>query len=126
MEDAMVRARTLLRVLPYLIAVLMISVFLVGTEISSETAAIADEQQALYAYPIDVQVFWLQQKACLVLPPDSYIAKCSNLPLVPVMFVLTVMMIIVLVVYGMLRKRLTLLPSEQKISFRKRRLSPPE
>ncbi len=38
----MVRAKTLLRVLPYIFGILFVSVFLIGIEISSETAALAD------------------------------------------------------------------------------------
>jgi hypothetical protein len=106
----MVRASTLLKVLPYLVGILLVCIFLVGTEISSETAALADAQQAFYAYPIDVQVFWLQGKACVILPPDSYIAQCSYVPLISLMLGLTFMMVIVLVIYGLLRKRVNLLP----------------
>jgi hypothetical protein len=105
----MVRASRLLKVLPYLVGILLTCVFLVGTEISSETAALADAQQAFYAYPIDVQVFWLQGKACVILPPDGHIANCSYVPLIPVMLGLTFMMVIVLVIYGLLRKRVNLL-----------------
>jgi hypothetical protein len=106
----MVRASRLLKVLPYLAGILLTSVFLIGTEISSETAALADAQQAFYTYPIDAQVFWFQGKACVILPPDGYIAKCSYVPLIPVMLGLTFTLMIVLVIYGLLRKRVNLLP----------------
>ena len=106
----MVRASRLLRVLPYLAGILLTCVFLVGTEISSETAALADAQQAYYMYPIDVQVSWLQGKACVILPPDGYVASCTYVPLIPVMLGLTLLMVIVLVIYGLLRKRVNLLP----------------
>ena len=106
----MVRASRLLRVLPYFIGILLVCIFLIGTEISSQTAALADMQQAFYAYPIDVQVFWLQGKACVILPPDGYVAQCSYVPLIPVMLGLTFMMVIVLVIYGLLRRRVNLLP----------------
>jgi hypothetical protein len=109
----MVRARSLLRVLPYLAAILVTSIFLVGTAISSESAALADAQQAFYQYPIDVQVFWLQGKACVILPPDSYIATCSYVPLVPVMIALTLLLVVVLAVYALLRKRVNLLPAKR-------------
>ena len=109
----MVRASRLLRVLPYLAGILLASILLVGTEISSETAALADAQQALYQDPIDVQVFWLQGKACVILPPDAYIAKCTYVTLVPVMLTLTLMFVIVLVIYGLLRKRVNLLPTKR-------------
>ncbi len=106
----MVRASRLLKVLPYLAGILMSCIFLIGLEISSETAALADAQQAFYQYPIDVQVFWLQGKACVILPPDNYISSCSNVTLVPLMVALTIMFFVVLGVYGALRKRVNLLP----------------
>ncbi|HXZ90568.1 MAG TPA: hypothetical protein VEG61_05855 [Candidatus Dormibacteraeota bacterium] len=110
----MVRASRLLRTLPYMAGVLMTGVFLVGLQISTQTAAIADAQQAFYQYPIDVQVFWLQGKACVILPPDSYVAKCSYVPFIPLMHALTIMLLIVLGVYGLLRKRVNLLPTERR------------
>jgi hypothetical protein len=91
----------------------MTGVFLVGLQISSETAAIADAQQAFYQYPIDVQVYWLQGKTCVILPPDSYVANCSYVPLIPLMHALTIMLLVVLGVYGLLRKRVNLLPAER-------------
>jgi hypothetical protein len=109
-----VRASRLLRVLPYLAGILFVGVLAIGLEISSETASLADAQQALYADPIDVQVFWLQGKACVILPPDGYIAKCNNLPLTTVMLTLTSLMVVVLVIYGLLRKRVNLLPKQAR------------
>jgi len=110
----MVRASKLLRTLPYMAGVLMTGIFLVGLQISSETAALADAQQAFYQYPIDVQVYWLQGKACVILPPDSYVANCSYVPLIPLMHALTIMLLIVLGVYGLLRKRVNLLPTKRR------------
>lgn len=110
----MVRASRLLRILPYVAGVLMMGVFLVGVEISSETAALADAQQAFYPYPIDVQVFWLQGKACVVLPPDNYVTNCSYVLLVPIMHALTIMLLIVLGIYALLRKRVNLLPTKRR------------
>jgi hypothetical protein len=112
----MIRASRLLRVLPYAAGILLVGIFLISLEISSETAALADAQQGFYAYPIDAQVFWLQGKACVILPPDGYIAKCSYVPLIPVMLALTFMMVIVLVLYGLLRKRVNLLPVKRRKS----------
>jgi hypothetical protein len=109
----MVRASRLLQILPYVVGVLVCGILLVGLQISSETATLADAQQAFYQDPIDVEVFWLQGKACVILPPDSYIASCSYVTLVPVMLALTVALIAVLVVYGLLRKRVNLLPNKR-------------
>jgi len=110
----MIRASTLLKILPYVAGVLMSGLFLVGTEISSETAAMADAQQAFYQYPIDIQVFWLQGKACVILPPDNYVANCSYVPLIPIMHALTIMLAIVLALYALLRKRVNLVPKKRR------------
>jgi hypothetical protein len=109
----MVRARTLLRVLPYIVGILFVSVFLIGIEISFETAALADAQQAFYVDTVDVQVFWFQGKACVILPPDGSIGNCIYLPVISVMVGLTILMFVVIVVYGLLRKRVNLLQGKR-------------
>ncbi len=109
----MVRAKTLLRVLPYVAGILFVGIFLIGIEISSETAALADAQQAFYVDTVDVQVFWFQGKACVILPPDGAIGNCINVPLVSVMVALTVLMAAVIVVYGLIRKRVNLLQKKR-------------
>jgi hypothetical protein len=105
----MVRAKTLLKVLPYIFGILFVGVFLIGMEISSETAALADAQQVFYVDTVDVQVFWFQERACAILPPDGSIGNCIYIPLISVMLGLTILMIAVAVVYGLLRKRVNLL-----------------
>ena len=109
----MVRAKTLLRVLPYIVGVLFVSIFLIGVEISFETAALADAQQAFYVDTVDVQVFWFQGKACVILPPDGAIGNCIYLPLISVMLGLTILMAAVIIVYGLLRKRVNLLQEKR-------------
>src|SRR5208282_4908473 len=109
----MVRARTLLRVLPYVVGILLVGVFLIGIEISSETAALADAQPVFYVDTVDVQVFWFQGKACVILPPDGSIGNCIYLPLISVMLGLTILMAAVIVVYGLLRKRVNLLQKKR-------------
>ena len=109
----MVRARTLLRVLPYVVGILFVSVFLIGMEISSETAALADAQQVFYVDTVDVQVFWFQERACAILPPDGSIGNCIYIPLISVMLGLTILMIAVIIVYGLLRKRVNLLQEKR-------------
>lgn len=111
----MVQASRLLRVLPYVVGILISGILLVGLQISSETAALFDSQQAVYQDPIDVQVFWFQGKACVLLPPDSYVASCMYVSLIPVMLVLTVLLVVVLAVYALLRKRVNLLPRNARI-----------
>jgi len=109
----MVRAKTLLRILPYVAGILFVGIFLIGIEISSETAALADAQQAFYVDTVDVQVFWFQGKACVILPPDGAIGNCIYVPLVSVMVALTILMAAVIVVYGLLRKRVNLLQKKR-------------
>jgi hypothetical protein len=121
----MVRARTLLRVLPYAFAILFVGVFLIGIEISFETQALADAQPAPYADMVDVQVFWFLEKACVILPPDGSIGNCIYIPLISVMLVLTVLMIAVIIVYGLLRKRVNLL-QEKRARFSASQRSGPD
>jgi len=109
----MVRTRTLLRVLPYIIGILFVSIFLIGMEISSETEALADAQQVFYVDTVDVQMFWFQGKACAILPADGSIGSCVYLPLTSVMLGLTILMVAVMVVYGLLRKRVNLLQKKR-------------
>jgi Ni,Fe-hydrogenase I cytochrome b subunit len=109
----MVRARTLLRVLPYIVGILFVSVFLIGIEISFETEALADAQPAVFVDTVDVQVFWFQGKACVILPPDGAIGNCIYLPLTSVMLSLTILMVAVIIVYGLLRKRVNLLQEKR-------------
>jgi ABC-type Co2+ transport system permease subunit len=115
----MVRARTLLRVLPYIVGILFVGIFLIGIEISFETAALADAQPVLFVDTVDVQVFWFQAKACVILPPDGSIGNCISVPLTNVMLGLTILMIAVMVVYGLLRKRVNLL-QEKRTRFSER------
>jgi ABC-type Co2+ transport system permease subunit len=109
----MVRARTLLRVLPYIFGILFVGVFLIGIQISFETQALADAQPAPYLDMVDVQVFWFQEKACVILPPDGSIGNCIYIPLISVMLGLTILMIAVIIVYGLLRKRVNLLQEKR-------------
>ena len=109
----MVRARTLLRVLPFVVGILFVSVFLIGIEISFETEALADAQPAVFVDTVDVQVFWFQGKACVILPPDGAIGNCIYLPLTSVMLSLTILMVAVIIVYGLLRKRVNLLQEKR-------------
>jgi uncharacterized membrane protein YdbT with pleckstrin-like domain len=111
----MVRASRLLRILPYVAGILFAAVAAVGFEISSEAASlISAQQEALYGDAVDVQVFWFQGKACEILPPDGYITNCKYLPMTGVMVVLSILMVGVFVMYGLLRKRVNLLPRPAK------------
>lgn len=112
----MVHASRLLRILPYVAGILFASVAFVGFEISSDAASlITAQQEALYGDAVDVQVFWFQGKACEILPPDGYIANCKYIPLTGVMLGLSILMVAVFVLYGLLRKRVNLLPRPKRM-----------
>jgi hypothetical protein len=108
-----VRAKTLLRLLPYLAGIIFAGLALAGFEVSAETAAIFDAQPGALTESVDVQVFWLQGKACVVQQPDGYISNCTYLPIINVMLALTILLVAVLVLYGLLRKRVNLLPTKR-------------
>ena len=110
------RAKTLLRILPYLAGLLFAGMALASYEISGETAAMFDAQPGSLTDSVDVQVFWLQGKACVIQLPDGYVSNCAYLPAINVMLALTAMLVAVLVVYGLLRKRVNLLPTKRSSS----------
>jgi len=112
-----VRTKTLLRSLPYIAGILFAALALASFEISNETASMFDAQPGALTDSVDVQVFWLQGKACVVQEPGtvfSYVSSCSYLPMINVMLALTILLVAVLVLYGLLRKRVTLLPTKRK------------
>ena len=111
----MVRTKTLLRLLPYFAGIIFAALALASFEVSTETAAIFDAQPGALTESVDVQVFWLQGQACVIQQPDGYVSKCTYLPIINVMLALTILLIGILVLYGLLRKRVNLLPKKQKL-----------
>ncbi|HUK28075.1 MAG TPA: hypothetical protein VLV31_06600 [Candidatus Acidoferrales bacterium] len=107
------RTKTLLRILPYLAGLLFAGMALAGYEISAETAAMFDAQPGSLTDSVDIQVLWFQGKACVVQLPDNYFSNCTYLPAINVMLALTVLLIALLVIYGLLRKRVNLLPTKR-------------
>ena len=114
----MVQTKTLLRLLPYLAGIIFAAFALAGFEVSAETAALFDAQPTAIQETADIQVFWLQGKACVVLPPDAYVAKCTYLPIINVMLGLTILLVAVLVLYGLLRRRVNLLSHPRPLKDR--------
>jgi hypothetical protein len=112
----MVRTKTLLRFLPYLAGIIFAGLALAGYAVSAETAAMFDAQPGALTDSVDIQVLWLQGKACVIQLPDGYVSNCTYIPMINVMLALTVLLVAVLVVYGLLRKRVNLLPKERKSS----------
>jgi hypothetical protein len=110
----MVQTKTLLKLLPYLAGVIFAAFALAGFEVSAETAALFDAQPSAIQETADVQVYWFQSKACVVVPPDGYVTNCTYLPIVNVMIALTILFVAVLVLYGLLRKRVNLIPTRRK------------
>jgi len=110
----MVQTKTLLKLLPYLAGLIFAAFALVGFEVSAETAALFDAQPAAIQETADVQVLWFQSKACVVVPPDGYVANCTYLPIINAMLAITILLVAVLVIYGLLRKRVNLIPTKSK------------
>jgi len=60
---------------------------------------------SLYHDPVDVQVFWFQSKACMILPPDNYQSNCTHVSGVGVITILTILLMAVIIAYMILRRK---------------------
>ena len=85
--------------------VIFIGMWIAAMDISSELTMMTDTGFNLYHDPIDVEVFWLQSRACMILPPDGYLANCVYIGSIRAITALTVLLIIVLLGYMILRRR---------------------
>ena len=94
-----------LKVLPYIAGVIFLGMWIAAMDVSSELSMMTDIGFNLYHDQIDVQVFWLQSKACMVLPPDGYITNCIYIASINVIPVLTTLLLVVLVLFAILRRR---------------------
>ena len=74
-------------------------------DVSSELSMMSDAGFNLYHDQIDVQVSWLQSRACMVLPPDGYLTNCMYIASISVIPVLTVLLLVVLVLFAIVRRR---------------------
>lgn len=99
------RSKIALKILPYIAGVLFLGMWIAAMDVSSELSMMTDAGFNLYHDQIDTQVFWLQSRACMVLPPDGYLTNCVYVASITVIPVLTSLLLIVLGLYAVLRKR---------------------
>ncbi len=99
------RSKVALRVLPYVAGLIFLSMWIAAMDISSELSMMSDAGFNFYHDQIDVQVFWLQSKACMVLPPDGYVTNCTYTASISVIPVLTILLVFVLALYGLVKRR---------------------
>lgn len=94
-----------MRILRYLASALFCGVALVGLGVSSDTSALQDAGLVQFLEPANVTVNWLESKACLALPPDNYLTNCTYFASIRALEALTALLLVVLVAYGVLRRR---------------------
>ncbi len=99
------RSKFALKILPYVAGVIFIGMWITAMDVSSELSMMTDSGFNLYHDPIDVQVFWLESKACMMLPPDGYLTNCVYVASISAIVALTVLLVIDLVAYMLLRRR---------------------
>jgi hypothetical protein len=99
------RSKIALKVVPYIAGVIFLGMCIAAMDVSSELSMMSDAGFNLYHDQIDVQVFWFQSKACMVLPPDSYLTNCIHIASISAIPVLTALLLIVLALFTMLRRR---------------------
>ena len=98
-------SRIALKALPYIAGVIFIAMWIAAMNVSSELSMMTGTGLNLYHDQIDVQVFWLQSRACIVLPPDGYLTNCVHVASISVIPALTALLLIVLAVFAVLRRR---------------------
>jgi hypothetical protein len=106
-QTELVAVKIALKVLPYVAGALFVTMWAVGMQVSSELAAIEDSGLSLYHDPVNVQVYWLQSKACIILPPNNYLSKCTYVPGIGQITILTVLLAAVLLAYAIIRRKNT-------------------
>ena len=99
------RSKVALKALPYVAGVIFLGMWFAAMDVSSELSTMSDAGFNLYHDQIDVQVFWLQSKACMVLPPDGYVTNCTYIASISVIPALTVLLVVVLALYGLVKRR---------------------
>ena len=99
------RSKIALKILPYIAGVIFLCMWIAAMDVSSELSMMSDVGFNLYHDQIDVQVFWLQSRACMVLPPDGYLSNCVYVASISAIPALTALLLAVLIVFAMLRKR---------------------
>ena len=99
------RSKIALKILPYIAGVIFLGMWIAAMDVSSELSMMTDAGFNLYHDQIDVQVFWLQSRACMILPPDGFLTNCVYVASISVIPVLTALLLGVLTVFAILRKR---------------------
>ena len=101
----MIRSKIALKVLPYIAGFLFASMWGVAMEVSSELSAMQDLGMNLYHEPTTIQIYWLQSKACVIVPPVSFVANCTFVSEIGEMTILMILLLIVLIGYMILRRK---------------------
>ncbi|HKM77913.1 MAG TPA: hypothetical protein VJZ03_02455 [Candidatus Bathyarchaeia archaeon] len=101
----MIRTKTVLKILPYVAGALFAGMWAAAFEVSSELSVMENAGLSLYHDPVDVQVFWFQSKACMILPPDNYQSNCTQVSGVGVITILTILLMAVIIAYMILRRK---------------------
>ena len=99
------RSKIALKILPYIAGVIFLGMWIAAMDVSSELSMMTDSGFNIYHDQIDVQVFWLQSRACMVLPPDGYLTNCVYVASISAIPVLTVLLLAVLAMFAILRRR---------------------
>jgi hypothetical protein len=101
----MIRTKIVLKILPYVAGALFAGMWAAAFEVSSELSVMENAGLSLYHDPVDVQVFWFQSKACMILPPDNYQSNCTHVSGVGVITILTILLMAVIIAYMILRRK---------------------
>lgn len=98
------RPKIALKIVPYIAGIVFAGMWVTAIHLSSEISSLQNTGFNLYHDPVDVQIFWFESKACMVLPPDSYLANCVYIRSIGVISVLTISLLVVLFTYMVLRR----------------------
>ena len=98
------RKKIVLRILPYVAAVIFGGMFVAAMDVSSTLSSMQDSGFNLYHDQVDIIVNWFASKVCMILPPDGYVTNCVYVGSISAIMVLTGLLVLVLVVLMFLRK----------------------
>ena len=107
-----------MRILPYVAAVIFGGMFVAAMSVSSTLASMQDSGYNLYHDQVDIMVIWFTSKACMVLPPDSYVTNCIYVESISLIVVLTSLLVSVLVILMILRKNYGIIAAEHSENLR--------
>lgn len=99
------RTRIILKILPYVAGAIFAGMCVAALDVSSELSMMEDSGFNLYHDAVDIKVFWLESRACMMLPPDGYLTNCTYLVSISAIVVLTVLLALVLVTLMIFRRR---------------------